>query len=162
MKKSFSVAFFIFVLVGVLRSQSDMELRKMILGKDSLLFSVGFNTCDLNPFRELVSEDFEFYHDQSGYGNSKQKFMDQIENGLCKLNYKATRELIDGTTKIYPLKENGVIYGVIQEGDHRFYATYPGQEPTVTSEARFTHLWILEEKDWKLRRVLSFDHHAPK
>ena len=144
------------------KSQVNDELIQVIYSKDSLLFTVGFNTCNLAPFQELVSTDCEFFHDQSGFTTSKEAFIAQIENGLCKMNYKATRELIPGTLKVYPMKNNGTLYGAIQEGEHRFYATYPGKDPVVTSEARFTHLWILENDQWFLKRVLSFDHHAPK
>jgi hypothetical protein len=28
----------------------------------------------------------------------------------------------------------------------------------MTSKASFTHLWLLEQNTWKLRRVLSYDH----
>ena len=144
------------------KSQSNNDLAKIIYTQDSLLFSVGFNTCNLAPFYQLVSEDCEFYHDQSGFTNSKEAFIAQIENGLCKLDYKATRELIPGSMKVYPMRNNGTLYGAIQEGQHRFYATYPGKDPVITSEASFTHLWILEDNNWHLKRVLSFDHHAPK
>lgn len=143
-------------------SQNDTDLYGLIRENDSLLFSVGFNTCNLAPFYDLVSEDCEFYHDQSGFTDSKEAFIAQIENGLCKLDYKATRELILGSMKVFPMRSNGQLYGAVQEGKHRFYATYPGKEPVITSEASFTHLWILEENNWHLKRVLSFDHHAPK
>lgn len=142
-------------------AQSDATLDQIIQTKDSLLFSVGFNTCNLAPFYELVSEDCEFYHDQSGFTDSKNAFINQIENGLCKLDYKATRELISGTTSVFPMKKNGELYGAIQHGKHRFYATYPDKEPQVTSEARFTHLWILDNNNWHLKRVLSYDHKVP-
>lgn len=144
-----------------LPAQTDAMLAKIIQAKDSLLFSVGFNTCNLAPFYELVSEDCEFYHDQSGFTTSKNAFINQIEHGLCKLDYKATRELISGTTSVFPMKKNGELYGAIQHGMHRFYATYPDKEPMVTSEARFTHLWILEDNNWSLKRVLSYDHKVP-
>lgn len=144
------------------KSQSNNDLVQIIYDQDSLLFSVGFNTCNLVPFYDLVSEDCEFYHDQSGFTNSKEAFIAQIENGLCKLDYKATRELIAGSMRVFPMRSNGQLYGAIQEGKHRFYATYPGKNPVITSEASFTHLWILEEDSWHLKRVLSFDHHAPK
>jgi hypothetical protein len=142
--------------------QPETNLNDIIQEKDSLLFSVGFNTCNLAPFYELVSNDCEFYHDQSGFTTSKEDFIAQIEHGLCKLDYKATRELIPGTNQIFPLHSNGKLYGVIQQGQHRFYATYSGKDPYVTSEARFVHLWIINDNNWTLKRVMSFDHRAPE
>ena len=138
----------------------NTELFQTLRAKDSLLFNVGFNTCDISQFRALVSEDMEFYHDQSGITNSKAGFIDNTENGLCKLDYKARRELVEGSLKVFPMKNNGELYGAIQTGEHRFYAKYPDQEEVLTSTAKFTHLWLLEDGGWRLARVLSYDHEA--
>ena len=66
----------VFVLMTFkLIAQSDTEkqvLNQTILSKDSLLFTVGFNTCDINQFETLLSKLFSFYHDQSGFSNKKQ------------------------------------------------------------------------------------------
>ena len=73
------------------------ELYKLIKEKDSLLFTIGFNTCDIKQFENLVSEFFEFYHDQEGITNSKAQFISGIQNGLCKLLYKPKRVLSENT-----------------------------------------------------------------
>ena len=137
------------------------ELFQILSNRDSLLFQVGFNTCDIRQFEQLVSEDFEFYHDQSGITPSKETFLAGTRDGLCKLDYQPLRELVDGSLKVFPLKNNGKLYGAIQTGEHRFLAKYPGKEPYETSAALFTHVWLLENGEWKLSRVLSFDHHSP-
>jgi hypothetical protein len=41
-------------------------LYKTIKEKDSLLFNIGFNNCDIKQFESRISENFEFYHDQAG------------------------------------------------------------------------------------------------
>ncbi len=143
------------------QSQSNIDLDLIIGKKDSLLFQVGFNQCNLTPFHDLLDDQFEFYHDQSGSTRSKVKFIEQIEQGLCKLDYQATREIIAGSIEVFPLKSSGVLYGAVQQGKHRFYAKYGNKEPEITSEARFTHLWLVDQGKWTLKRVLSFDHHAP-
>ncbi len=71
------------------------ELYKTLRTKDSILFNVGFNTCDINQFENLVSDNFEFYHDKAGVTNSKAAFISNIKNGLCKLDYKLRRELLN-------------------------------------------------------------------
>ncbi len=134
------------------------ELYKSIKEKDSLLFNIGFNTCDITQFKKLVSDNFEFYHDQSGITNSKSEFILGIENGLCKLNYKPKRVLDEKSLEIYPLKKNGVLYGAIETGIHSFYAIEKNKEEYLTSIAKFTHLWILENGNWKLNKGLSYDH----
>jgi CubicO group peptidase (beta-lactamase class C family) len=134
------------------------ELYKTIKEKDSLLFNLGFNACDIKQFENLVSETFEFYHDQAGITNSKAAFISGIQNGLCKLTYKPKRLLSENETEIYPLEKNGVLYGAIQTGIHDFYAIEENQYEYLTSSAKFTHVWILENGDFKLTKGLSYDH----
>ncbi|MBK6965517.1 MAG: nuclear transport factor 2 family protein [Bacteroidales bacterium] len=85
-----------------------------------MLFEVGFNNCDITQFENLVSEDFEFYHDKSGITATKADFIAGIRDGLCKMNYKARRELVENSLEVYPMENKGVLYGVIQTGSHRF------------------------------------------
>ena len=37
---------------------------------------------------------------------------------------------------------------------------FEGKE-TAGSIAKFSHVWILENKQWKIKRILSFDHQMP-
>jgi len=61
--KVFFVGFlFISLQIGYAQVQNESELYKTILSKDSLLFNVGFNTCDISQFDILLAEDFEFSH----------------------------------------------------------------------------------------------------
>tara|TARA_B110000208_G_C11755904_1_gene425166 strand:- start:199 stop:1698 length:1500 start_codon:yes stop_codon:yes gene_type:complete len=138
--------------------EKSSELYITIKEKDSLLFNIGFNTCDITQFEKLVSDNFEFYHDQAGITNSKSEFILGIENGLCKLDYKPKRVLDEKSLEIFPLKKNGILYGAIETGTHSFYAIEKNKEEYITSIAKFTHLWILEKGIWKLNNGLSYDH----
>lgn len=158
------IIIFIFLfLTSVLSAQVDQnsELYQTLSKKDSLLFNAAFNTCDLALLEGLLSKDFEFYHDQSGMTPSKEGFIAGVREGLCKLAYKARRELIKGSLEVYMLNNNGTLYGAIQKGEHRFYAKYEGQKEQVTSIAKFTHVWILEDGKWQFSRGLSYDHQSP-
>jgi CubicO group peptidase (beta-lactamase class C family) len=139
------------------QEDSSSELFRILEAKDDLLFNVGFNTCDLKQFDTLVSEDFEFYHDTSGINPSKAAFLDDMKNGVCKGGYHARRELEKGSLRVYPLRDKNVLYGAIQTGRHRFYEGGKDNEH-LSSVATFTHLWRLENGDWRLSRVLSYDH----
>ncbi|WP_341903447.1 nuclear transport factor 2 family protein [Fluviicola taffensis] len=139
--------------------ERSSELYQTILSKDSLLFTIGFNTCDISQFESLLSEHFEFFHDTDSISNRSQ-FLTGIRNGLCKspATYQSRRELVSGSTEVFPLYKKGKLYGAIQHGRHRFYENIQGKPERFASEARFTHVWILEDGVWKLNKGLSYDH----
>lgn len=139
--------------------EKNSELYKTIISKDSLLFDVGFNTCDISQFEKLMSENLEFYHDKGGISNKKE-FLYNLRNGLCASpdTYQSRRELLKESTKIYPLYKNDILYGVIQNGTHRFYETIADKKESFASSAKFTHVWLLKNGEWKLARSLSYAH----
>lgn len=139
------------------------ELFDQIMTMDSLLFEVGFNQIDTAQMASLTSADFEFYHDDNGIVDSKTAFLNSI-NSLKDLPFKTWRTMVDGSMEVFPMyKDNGqVLYGAIQKGVHEFYQQKEGEEARKTSTARFTHLWMIENGDWKLKRVLSYDHRTPE
>jgi hypothetical protein len=139
--------------------ETNSDLYKTILSKNNLLFQVGFNTCDIAQFDSLLSEYFEFFHDKDSISTRKE-FLNGIRNGLCKSpsTYQSRRELIPGSTEIFPLYKNGKLYGAIQHGKHHFYENSQGKPERFASTARFTHVWILENGLWKLSKGLSYDH----
>lgn len=154
-----------FIFTGTIFSQHaefDQEaLFNELQEKDSLIFKLGYNECDTTQFRTLLSDDFEFYHDQGGLTDSKEQFILNTPN-LCKMSYKATRELVDGSLEVFPLFTNGQLYGAIQKGVHEFYGQEGDKPKYLTSSAKFTHVWLLEGEEWKLKRVLSYDHASPE
>ncbi|MFM1931495.1 MAG: peptidase family [Bacteroidota bacterium] len=158
MKHFFSLLLSGLCMMTTAQIDASSPLFSTIRVKDSLLFDVGFNTCDIQQFEALLSENFTFYHDQSGITNSKADFISGVQNGLCKLVYKPKRVLDRNTMEVYPLQENGVLYGAIQTGVHNFYAVEADQSEYITSTAKFTHVWILENGDFRLSEGLSYDH----
>jgi CubicO group peptidase (beta-lactamase class C family) len=150
---------YILVLLFVVKSEAQIdknsELYKTILSKDSLLFDVGFNTCDITQFEQLLSKNLKFYHDKDGI-STREKFLLDLKNGLCKNpeSRQVKRILIKESTEVFPLYGNGILYGAIQKGEHLFYES-PESQPGI---AKFTNVWELENKDWKLTTSLSFDH----
>ena len=92
---------------------------------------------------------------------TKKKFITDFKNGLCKSpeTYQLKRFLIGKSTEIYPMYKDGKIYAAIQNGDHLFYEKIGNQAEKLVGEARFTHLWMLENGEWKLKNSLSFNHH---
>lgn len=133
-------------------------MYKSIIAHDSLIFDVGFNKCEIKQIENLLSENFEFYHDQAGITQTKSKFIESVKNNICNLTYKPRRVLEIESVQIFPLKLDGTIYGAIQKGNHKFYATQKNQPEYLTTTAQFTHIWILENNQWKLSKGLSYDH----
>ncbi|GAB0156745.1 hypothetical protein CHRYSEOSP005_20120 [Chryseobacterium sp. Alg-005] len=134
------------------------ELYKTAKKLDSLIFDIGFNKCDLSHYNSIVSNDLEFYHDKGGITSGKEAFIASIKNNICGGPNKVKRELVPNSMKVYPLYNNNVLYAFIQEGEHDFFEFVNGKW-NKGSRAKFTILWILEGKDWKMKRVLSYDHH---
>ena len=153
---SFIISFF-FLTISSAQVGKNSELYKTILSKDSLLFNVGFNTCDVEQFKNLLSENLKFYHDKDGISD-KTKFLYDLKNGLCKSpeTRQVKRLLMKESTEVFPLYKNGNLYGAIQNGAHLFYES-KDSEPGY---AKFSNVWMLENGDWKLSTSLSYGHNA--
>ncbi len=164
MKKVILVVFSIFTVNNVFAQvDQDSDLYKQLKSRDSLLFDRGFNKCEISAFESFISEDLEFYHDQAGLSTNKEDFLEAVRNNICgNPEIKPIRKLVSGSLKVFPLFENGELYGAIQQGVHDFYIKEPQKELRKTSSARFTHVWILENNEWILERVLSYDHKSPE
>ncbi|MEP2937213.1 MAG: nuclear transport factor 2 family protein [Gilvibacter sp.] len=141
----------------------DSPSHQLIVKNDSMLFERSFNNCEMEVLEQLLSEDLEFYHDISGILLTKRAFIDNFKNGICgNSSFKARRELIKGSIKVYELKDNNKVYGLIQQGEHRFYESNNAAPEVAGSIAKFTHLWILEDDGvYRLKRALSYDHKMP-
>jgi len=50
-----------------------------------------------------------------------------------------------------------ILSGAIQEGIHRF-PNSDSENTENSSIAQFIHLWLIENEEWKISRVFSFDH----
>lgn len=149
-------------LIGFSQTESSNTLFTELKVLDSLLFDEGFNKCRLTIVDSIVATDFEFYHDQNGI-QDKPLFLKGFKESLCSTPHrKPIRKLVQGSLKVFPLYNEGLLYGAIQKGVHEFYIKEPGKELYKTNIALFTSTWILEKNEWKLKRVLSYDHRNPK
>jgi ketosteroid isomerase-like protein len=141
---------------GPLGSQ---KLVDEILEQDRKLFDIVFNRCDADALAAMLTEDFEFFHDKHGRIASPRQFTDDIRQG-CEgqargTNVRARRELVAGSSVVYPMNN----YGAIQTGTHRFYGLEPGKPDALRESAKFFHVWKQVDGGWKLARSFSFDHH---
>lgn len=151
----------IFVSVAIIHSDqvnaqtnqnlAPQELTKTIVYMDSVLF-YAFNTCDVNLSKSLFTEDLEFYHDAGGLTNYSQNVNSILQR--CSGETRVRRELVKGTLEVFTIKD----FGAVEIGSHRFYYTEKGQEEKLDGTFKFVHIWKNTNGDWKISRVISYDH----
>ena len=125
-------------------------LKTEILKMDSLLFDVAFNQCDAAQFKKIIADDVEFYDDRFGLNVSKENEIKSL-NAKCARPEKLTRKLNSCT--IDKLGD----FGAVQIGEHTFYID---GKPEGTG--KFIHIWERKDKDWKLKRIVSYEHRPIK
>ena len=144
-------------------AKSDPAARRLydtVTELDRVVFDA-YNSCDLKTMGQMWVEDLEFYHDQSGLEVSRERNLEVIRKNLCSenQNWRARRELIEGSLEVYPLNR----YGAIEMGSHRFYVVTAGKKDELTGIAKFVTVWQRQDDGgWKMSRILSYDHHAPQ
>ena len=156
----------IFILVFITISSSaqvdnDSDLFKELKKQDSTFFELGFNQCDLEYLKDHIADDLRFYHDQSGF-QDRNAFFENTKKYICSNSDKKPIRKVDvKSLEVFPLYSNGKLYGAIQKGNHHFYLRENAKDDLWTSTAKFTHVWVLKNEQWKLTEVLSYDHKAP-
>lgn len=124
-------------------------LYQTIASLDAKFFDA-YNRCDLASEGSLVSEDLEFYHDQTGLSVGRQNLLDALKQNICG---KVRRVLVPGTLEVYPLKG----FGAVEICVHRFHHL-PHDDPNGIGEAKSIMLWRNQDGKWQMTRVISFDH----
>jgi hypothetical protein len=104
---------------------------------------------------QFIAEDIEFYHDKGGLTTTNSTLMESIKNNLCaRSDWRLRREALPGTVRVFPLNE----YGAIISGEHYFYIRQEGKHERLDGLAKFTHVWQYKDGQWKMKRILSYDH----
>jgi hypothetical protein len=127
---------------------SQDPVYRAIAAADAGLFGA-VNSCAMEAVADYFTDDVEFYHDVGGLDPDKATVVRKIREAFC--GNKMRRELVPGSLEVHPVPG----FGAIQLGTHRFL--HPA-EPNNIGEAKFIHVWRLQNGAWKLARVLSFDH----
>jgi hypothetical protein len=128
-------------------SKPPDALFETIKSLDAKLFTA-YNHCNLETLGSMVSDDLEFYHDQTGLMVGKAPFLAAIKQNICG---KVQRTLLEDTLEVYPLKG----YGAVEIGIHRFH--HPN-EPDNVWDAKFVTIWHNDNGVWKVTRVISYQH----
>lgn len=157
---AFFFALFLFSLTSAAKAQvaENSSLYANIMRMDKLLFEQGFNQCRLDVTAELADDDLEFFHDKGGMQDRAQ-FLLAMKNNVCgNPEGQPVRTLVAGSTRIFALENNGVLYGAVQQGEHRFHLKGTDTAKEGYTIAKFTHVWLLKNGQWTLRSAISFDH----
>jgi hypothetical protein len=123
------------------------QLFDDLAAMDRELFEAAFVDCDREKFRSLFTDDAEFYHDRDGAMTGRQV----TELRGCPRDDGVRRVLVEGSLEAYPIAG----FGAVQVGRHVF--TKAGEEGAT--QAQFVHLWKRVDGQWRLARVMSYDHH---
>ncbi|RZJ69503.1 nuclear transport factor 2 family protein [Flavobacterium sp.] len=147
-----------FLLLLATQQTAAQSIENTIRQNDSLFWNA-YNACEIEKMHAFVAEDLEFYHDKGGLQNSWLEFKKAMSENICgKKDWHLRREAVRGSVKFYVMEKNNEVYGAILSGEHKFFVSENGKPEYETGAARFTHLWLLENGQWKMKRILSFDH----
>lgn len=123
-------------------------LSEEIQVMDNKLFDIAFNQCNMELWKEIVSQDIEFYDDRTGLNTSYEKEVRSFED-KCSKPFDVTRQLV--SNEIHPLGE----YGALQTGKHNFYV-----DGNLVEKSQFITIWERTADSWIVKRVVSYDHQA--
>lgn len=140
---------------GIAQVTKTDTLYKKVSDLDSLVFTEGFNRCNIGVYDKIIAGDLEFYHDKGGITNGKDAFIASVKNNICNGTNKVKR--VSDSMSVYPLSGNGQLYGAVQEGVHSFYH-WENNTWVKSGSARYLHVWLLDNGNWLLKRVVSYDH----
>ncbi|MCY0967555.1 class A beta-lactamase-related serine hydrolase [Chryseobacterium wangxinyae] len=162
-KRFYFSIFILFFFFGNMKCQIDknsplfLELKK----QDSLFFERGFNNCDMAYLEKTIDENLKFYHDNGGF-QDKKLFMERTKQNICSNpNQKPIRKVIASSLEVFPLYNNGNLYGAIQTGEHQFYIREKNKKDVLGGQAKFTSVWTKKDENWLMSDVLSYDHGDP-
>lgn len=149
------------VTIQAAAQNKDKDQAKSVTAADSLFWQ-GYNTCDLELQESLIADDIEFYHDKGGITLGKKDMLSSIQKNLCGPDFRLRREAVASTVKLHLLKSADTVYGALITGEHQFYVIPAGKNERLDGRAFFANLWLLNDKQWKLSRVFSYDHGPAK
>ena len=154
--KALLYAFLISLLVTISVSAQEkkvaptsLELYKEIERADSILFQA-FNRQDMATFKAMFTKDLEWFQDNGGLIPYKTVF--ENFGNTFKNENKLSRVLVKESLEVHPLKG----YGAIETGSQQFRHFENGKEEVGTF--KFLMIWNKKDGQWKISRVVSYDH----
>lgn len=138
-------------LAAMAVESADQGLFQQISAQDTAMFD-SFNRCQdpaqLQRHASFFAADVEFYHDTGGVTWDREAMLANTAKYACG---KFRRELVEGSLKVYPIKD----FGAIAQGTHRFCQNGAQR---CEGMADFSMVWRLRDGHWEATRVLSYGH----
>ena len=148
MRSLFAVFAFL-VVSGTATAQTRSALYDEIAAADTKFFNA-FNARDIEVVGSMFDKSLEFYHDRGGLSGYDQTIK-QLKENFSRPG-SPRRELVPGTLEVHPIPN----YGAIQAGSHRFCHEENGKQDCGVF--KFLHVWQKKDGEWKITRVVSYDH----
>lgn len=68
--------------------------------------------------------------------------MDKTKQNICgDPDKKLIREVIENSREVFPLYNEGKLYGAIQTGEHQFFIRESDKDEVLGGLAKFTTVW---------------------
>ncbi|MHA8054593.1 nuclear transport factor 2 family protein [Aquirufa nivalisilvae] len=125
------------------------ELFQRIAHLDSAMFQA-YNQRDMPTFKQYFTSDLEWFQDNGGLLHYE-TVIANFQN-IFNRDYVLTRKLVPGTLEVHPIKD----YGAIHIGRHTFSHIENGK--LEVGEFKFLMIWKNDQGNWKISRVVSYDH----
>lgn len=150
------------VVAGVLPSTASADSATMqaeVQAADAAYWNA-YNSCDYVALDALTAEDVEFYHDLGGITHGRAALTGSVRDNICADKDAAVRrDAAPAEVQAFLLQRRGEVYGALVTGQHHFFRVMRANGAAVpTDNARFSALWMRQDKGWKLSRVVSYDH----
>lgn len=124
-------------------------LYNKIAQLDSALFAA-YNSKNLNLMKTYFTKDLEWYQDNGGLIRFEKVFANF--QSIFNRDYTLTRSLIKESLEVHPIEG----YGAIELGSHQFKHMENGKLEVGTF--KFLMIWKNDKGNWKISRVISYDH----
>ena len=125
------------------------ELFNKVAQLDSSLFEA-YNSKKLDLMKTYFTNDLEWYQDNGGLIGFEKVF--ENFNYIFNKDYDLKRNLIKESLEVHPIEG----YGAIEIGKHQFKHIENGKLEIGTF--KFLMIWKNDNGNWKISRVISYDH----
>ena len=128
---------------------TQIELFNKVANLDSSLFAA-YNSKNLNLMKTYFTKDLEWYQDNGGLIDFEKVFSNF--QSIFNRDYDLKRNLIRESLEVHPIEG----YGAIEIGKHQFKHIENGKLEIGTF--KFVMIWKNDNGNWKISRVISYDH----